>query len=171
MKFCLVQALEQNCLFIRSAGQYDAKHVRQMIKAASSLDFYQRRVTIMYDMRLVHFTLDPAAIDWLVQTLPDVPKHSDTAMVAETDIGFQMISLYAERRSAIPQALGAFRTMDDALKWLRVPGVDDEIPSDISDILDKAFDEEDRMSTGFQLDITRVKTGFVYPTEAFELAY
>ena len=103
MKFCLVQALEENCLFIRSAGNYDAQHVRAMIRSASSLDFYQRRVAIMYDMRMVHFTLDRAAIKWLVQTLPDVPKHSDTAMVADTDIGFEMISLYADLRGISPR--------------------------------------------------------------------
>lgn len=159
MKFCLVQGLEENCLFIRSAGAYDATHVRAMIKAASALDFYKRRVTIMYDMRLVHFTLNPDAIRWLVSTLPDEPKHSDTALVADTDIGFEMISLYADLRGIIPQSMGAFRTMDQALSWLKVPGAEQAIPDEIAAILDAAFTEADRWTSTFHLTVSKVTTG------------
>lgn len=159
MKFCLVQALEENCLFIRSAGQYDATHVRAMIRASSALDFYQRRVTILYDMRLVHFTDDPEAIRWLVGTLPDVPRHSHTALIAQTDTGFQMITLYARLRSAIPQAMGAFRTMEAALGWLAVPGASEALPRAVADIFDAAFTEADRHAQDFQITTTKVTTG------------
>lgn len=163
MKFCLIQGLEQNCLFICSAGKYDAVHVRSMIRAGSALDFYQRRVTILNDMRLVDFTMDRPAQEWLVSTLPDTPKHSNTAMVADTEVGFAMISLYAELRGCTPEAFGAFRAMNDALEWLAIPGARRAIPTKIKTIMDAAFNESDRQSTDFQLTINKVTTGQEQP--------
>ena len=95
----------------------------------------------------------------LVKTLPDVPKHSHTAMVADTDIGFQMISLYAKLRGNIAQAMGAFRGMESALEWLAVPGATTAIPKEVAAVLNPAFCEEDRHADGFQISVTKVVTG------------
>ncbi|MEM1160187.1 MAG: hypothetical protein AAGJ28_04585 [Pseudomonadota bacterium] len=152
MRFCLVQAIDQNCLFITSAGKYDAGHVREMIRASSSLDFYKRRVAIIYDMRRVHFTLDRGAVQWLVTTLPDAPAHSDVAMIADTEIGYEMISLYADLRQHIPQATGAFRTMEEAVDWLAVPEME-AVPRQVDAILTSAFSRTALPNDAFQITI------------------
>lgn len=159
MKFCLVQAMDHNCLYIRSAGPYDWTQIRQMIRVGSRLDFYEQRNTIMHDMRMVEFSDDLDGLVRLADSLPDAPRHGNMAIVADSEAGFRMVSVYASIRAKIPQSISAFHRVDDAMRWLGLPGADAGFPAPVEEIFSASIRREDRDADAFQLGLNKVACG------------
>ena len=143
MKFSIVQATELRCIFVRSAGKLHPPHMRLMIESISKLDFYQDRVPILHDMRQVEFDVPMNVVRQVAGTQPTQPKHTQLALVADSELGYGMLRALAMFRENEQRVARAFHSIDEAMEWLELPEAGTAIPARIEELLSEGLGESD----------------------------
>ena len=117
-----------------------------MIEAVSRLDFYQDRVPILHDMRLVDFDVPMEIVRQVAHIQPDQPKHTRLALVADSELGFGMLRALAALRENEQRLARAFHSVPEAIEWLELSAMGLSIPVQIEDLLTEG------LGTGVDLD-------------------
>lgn len=156
VKFCVIQAQPRGCLFIRSAGRFNAQHMKAMIQAISNLDAY-RDIEILHDMRLVDFDVAVEQVIEVARSYPSGERAGKLAVVAESVLGYGMLRVIVSIRENVNRTVSAFRSIEEAIDWLNVPGLQRKIPDQVEAVLSEHAGSGGSDPDGFGIVMKRLR--------------
>ena len=113
--------------------------MRSMIEAISQLDFYRDQVPVLHDMRLVNFDVPMEHVQQVARMQPSKPRQTRLALVAGSALGFGMLRALATFRENDRRVAAAFHSVEEALSWLELPGLERAIPKRVESLLAEPF--------------------------------
>lgn len=114
----IVQDFSLPGIFVRSKGEFDADHMRQLIQVVSGMPIYDDGIPILHDMRSVAFDVPADKVFRVSQVRQTKVRHRRLALVHDTDLGFGMCRTMASLYTVKARETQAFRTLPVALEWL-----------------------------------------------------
>lgn len=145
-------------LFVRSAGRFNARHMKAMIQAISNLDAYQD-IQILHDMRLVDFDVPVEEVIEIGRTYPPQPRAGKLAVVADSVLGYGMLRVIVSIRENVSRSVAAFRGIPDAIGWLAAGHLDRAIPDNVEALLAEHIGSGDSEPDAFAIVMKRLRTG------------
>ncbi|MEM7189903.1 MAG: STAS/SEC14 domain-containing protein [Pseudomonadota bacterium] len=158
MKICVIQVPNLGCMFVRFVGKLNLPDMQSMIQSVMRLDGYQNSV-ILQDMRNVDFDVPMEVAHQVARARPENPLHSRLALVSEGDLGFGMIRVIASIREIDQYATRACRTIPEALEWLGIPGVNQQLPAEVEEVFAEDFPPESSEREPYGITIRKVTVG------------
>ena len=127
MQFCIVQVRQVGAIFIRSFGQFRPADMQTLFETLRTLDSYNG-ARILHDMRSVDFSVPVDEVVKVAHARPSESLTTRLALVADSEVGFGMLRVIVAIRENASRKASAFRSMNDALGWLEIPGFSTALP-------------------------------------------
>jgi len=146
MRVCALQSREYGCIFSRGTGPFSLADLKQKFLVMADMDYYRDGAPVFCDMSTVDFT-DATGGEMLtagrVEAAPlRNPAVRKVSLVAGSELAYGQLSVIAQMRSSETHHTRVFRTTSEALSWLAIPGVTDEVPPQIHERIDRVLHDD-----------------------------
>ena len=124
--------------------------MQALFKTLGTLDLYDG-ARILHDMRNVDFSVPVDGVIKVAHARPSKNLNTRLALLANSDVGFGMLRVIVAIRENASRSTNAFRSMQDALDWLNIPGIRDTLPDGVAHVQSKNTPLHGEMNDGYGL--------------------